>query len=104
LWKHHDIDKNGYLDREEARSYVFEISECIDRDRAKNYDPDNFDQLFNRFDENNDEYLSKSEMATFIKKIFTKPQNKSIVSHVTPRRKKGERVTKFDSGKKIVSY
>lgn len=112
LWTYHDIDRNGYLDREEASSFVFEISECIDQDRALNYDPSKFDTLFDRFDENNDLFLSKAEMATFIKKIFTKPKGSrsplkpktNSVPLVTPRRKKGERTTKPDSGKKVVSY
>ncbi len=39
LWDIHDRDGNGYLDREEARTYVQEISQCIDKDRAKNYKP-----------------------------------------------------------------
>lgn len=109
MWKYHDIDKNGYLDREEARTFVFEISECIDRDRALCYDPAKFDSLFDRFDENDDKFLSKSEMAAFIKKVFNKQQEKdgkkkSFVPISTPRRKKGERKSETGSGKKTISY
>jgi hypothetical protein len=43
------------------------------------YDETKFDALFDRFDQNNDMYLSKAEMAVFIKKVFSadvsKPKN-----------------------------
>lgn len=38
------------------------------------YDETKFDALFDRFDENSDRFLSKSEMAVFIKKVFNKNQ------------------------------
>jgi hypothetical protein len=34
MWVQHDVDKNGYLDRKEAREFVKEISKVIDQDRA----------------------------------------------------------------------
>jgi polyhydroxyalkanoate synthesis regulator phasin len=71
----HDLDKNGYLDKKEAKTFVDEISQCIEKERAKNYDPTKFDALFAKFDENKDQYLSKSEMAVFIKKVFQKGSN-----------------------------
>ena len=52
MWNQHDFDCNGYLDKEEARGFVFEISQCIESSRAINYDPAKFDSLFNKFDEN----------------------------------------------------
>ena len=38
------------------------------------YDETKFDALFDRFDENHDRFLSKAEMAVFIKKVFNKNQ------------------------------
>jgi hypothetical protein len=73
LWEAHDTDKNGYLDRKEAKPYLDQIAKCIDKDRAENYDKEKFDALFERFDENGDNFLSKSEMSVFIKKVFKKP-------------------------------
>tara|TARA_B110000285_G_C15084200_1_gene595225 strand:+ start:249 stop:569 length:321 start_codon:yes stop_codon:yes gene_type:complete len=54
LWVVHDRDKNGYLDKTEAKTFVSEISQCIERERANNYDATKFDTLFDRFDENKD--------------------------------------------------
>lgn len=73
LWEAHDTDKNGYLDKKEAKTYLDEISKCIDKERAENYDKSKFDALFEKFDENGDNFLSKSEMSVFIKKVFKKP-------------------------------
>jgi hypothetical protein len=42
------------LDKEEARTYVKEISQCIEVERASKYDPRKFDVLFTKFDENKD--------------------------------------------------
>ena len=52
LWNNKDVDKNGYLDREEAREFVEEISKCIGKERSMNYNANNFDELFDRFDYN----------------------------------------------------
>jgi Ca2+-binding EF-hand superfamily protein len=88
LWDTHDTDKNGYLDRKEAKTYLNEISKCIDKDRAENYDKEKFDQLFEKFDENGDNFLSKSEMSVLIKKVFKKPgppnafKGKPVVSYL----------------------
>ena len=71
MWNHYDFDNNGYLDREEARGFVDQVSKCIGKERSKNYNPDHFDYLFDKFDENQDEYLTKSEMAVYVKKVFT---------------------------------
>ena len=84
MWDAHDLDGNGYLDRAEARTFVFEISQCIERERAKNYNPLNFDQLFDRFDENKDHFLSKSEMAVFIKKVFNKTEKRNLKDQPNP--------------------
>ena len=66
----HDIDKNGYLDKKEALPFLDQVAQIIDEDRAKNYDRNNFEKLFEEFDEDKNGFLSKGEMATFIKKTF----------------------------------
>lgn len=70
LWNTHDLDKNNYLDKEEARPFIAALVDCIDAERKQYYDPSNFDKLFKSIDENNDNFLSKGEMAVFIKKTF----------------------------------
>ena len=70
MWTHYDEDQNGFLGRNEAKEFVSKFSEIIEEDRGKNYNPDKFDEQFDKLDDNNDSYLSRGEMAVFIKKIF----------------------------------
>lgn len=37
LWTEQDKDKNGYLDKVEAKKFLDSIADCIDADRSKNY-------------------------------------------------------------------
>ena len=52
-----------------------ELSTFMDESRAKNYDKNKFEKLFSEFDEDNDGFLSKSEMAVFIKRVFKKSES-----------------------------
>ena len=38
--------------------------------RAQNYDEDDFDELFQKFDQDKNGFIEKGEMAVFIKKVF----------------------------------
>ena len=49
---------------------------CIEPERSRQYDPAKFDQIFDKFDENNDQFLSKSEMSVLIKKVFKNDNKK----------------------------
>ena len=46
VWDQADSDKNGYLDKNEAKVFLDEIVKIIDKDRAQNYKKENFDELF----------------------------------------------------------
>ena len=37
LWEQHDVDKNGYLDKIEAKKFMHEVSKIISKDKAKFY-------------------------------------------------------------------
>ena len=78
MWEEHDVDKNGFLDRSEARTFLDELSKIISQDRAKFYNPDNFEALFEEFDEDKNGFLSKSEMSLFIKMTFRDPAKKQV--------------------------
>ena len=43
----------------------------IKPERAVNYNESQFDELFNKFDEDKNGFIDKTEMAVFIKKIFS---------------------------------
>ena len=63
LWEDFDIDKNGFLDREEAKPFLEEVRKVIQRDRAANYDTKEFEEMFLLFDEDKNNYLTKGEMS-----------------------------------------
>ena len=44
----------------------------IDEERADNFSKENFKRLFKEFDEDNNGYLSKPELAVLIKHVFRK--------------------------------
>lgn len=47
VWDKYDDDANNLLDKSEAKPFVEEICTLlIDKERAKNYDPERFDSLF----------------------------------------------------------
>jgi len=71
LWNQHDLDHNNYLDKDEARTYVAELYECIIPERKENYDASKFDDTFSKIDTDGNMYLSKAEMSIFIKKLFS---------------------------------
>ena len=75
VWEKFDADQNGFLDKDEAKKFLDEISKIIDEERGKYYNKDNFETLFEEYDEDNNGYLSKSEMAQFIKMNFKPPKN-----------------------------
>jgi len=69
-WQEKDVDQNGYLDKEECRSFLSKIKNFIVPLRAQNYDEDDFDELFQKFDQDKNSFIEKGEMAVFIKKVF----------------------------------
>jgi Ca2+-binding EF-hand superfamily protein len=64
---------------------VDELSKIVNKERALFYRSEDFDSKFDEFDDNNQGYLSKGEMAQFIKFIFREP-------NVSPNRVKVSRV------------
>ena len=43
-------------------------------ERAKNYDESKFEQIFDKYDEDKNGFIEKSEMTTLIKMTFRKPK------------------------------
>ena len=70
MWSEYDVDGNNILDKNEAKAFIEELVTVIDSSRAKEYDRDNFDTLFEAMDEDQNGFLSKSEMSTLIKRTF----------------------------------
>ena len=57
---------------------------CIQEDKRANYSPDKFESLFDQFNIDNNDYLTKAEMATMIKKVFGGPEPKPQPSPPSP--------------------
>ena len=51
LWAEHDADGNDKLDKDECQGFIEAIQELMEAERKQNYDPDEFDDYFERFDE-----------------------------------------------------
>lgn len=58
------------LDKEECFKYLSIIKQNCSEERAKNYVEKDFEMLFERFDEDKNGFIEKSEMAIFLKKVF----------------------------------
>ena len=72
MWNQFDFNQNGYLERDEARKFIDELSKVIQKDRAQFYKRDQFNSLFDQIDEDRNGVLSKGEFAQFIKLNFKK--------------------------------
>ena len=52
-----------------------DVAAVIEEGRAANYEKEKFLSLFESFDEDNNGFLSKGEMATLIKRTFRNKSN-----------------------------
>ena len=74
MWLEYDSDKNGMLDTYECEYFINELVLHMSSDRASNYNPSQFLELFNKFDEDKNGFIEKSEMGVFIKQVFKNPK------------------------------
>ena len=70
LWDTFDGSKSGYLDQDEAHQFIEGLAKRVPRDMLSGYDQRHFDLLFDSFDEDNNEYLTKLEMVWFSSQIM----------------------------------
>ena len=59
---------------------------CIQEDKKANYDPEKFESLFDQHNIDHNDYLTKAEMATLIKKVFAGPTPKPQPSSISPKK------------------
>lgn len=65
IWARHDLDRNGTLDRSEARGFVKTVLGAM---RARSAGIDNYcDDLFRRIDKDRSGTISKYEMTLYLK-------------------------------------
>lgn len=68
IWFDYDRDRSGALDKEEARDFIRDLLEKIDQ--IDLYDETKFDEIFDKFDEDNSESVERSEMIQLIKVVL----------------------------------
>ena len=69
IWKEYDTDKNGTLDKEEARSLINKTLTAMEGEGKTDYTEEDFAACFAEFDKDKSGTIDKGEMAAFIKKI-----------------------------------
>jgi Ca2+-binding EF-hand superfamily protein len=78
IWEKRDLDRNGYMDREECRPLLNEIVKIIEPDRQNNYKPEDYNRIFDEFDEDGNGFMEKAEMSVLIRKVFQKSANQKL--------------------------
>ena len=63
LWNAEDADQNGFLCVNESKKFLTEVQKIIQQDKAKNFEIEKFPAMFEKFDDDNNGYLTKSEMS-----------------------------------------
>ena len=69
IMKEYDTDNNGYLDKNEAKTFVEKTLGEMQADGAQGFSDDDFNACFNEFDKNGDGTIEREELAQFIKKV-----------------------------------
>ena len=69
IWKEYDTDKNGTLDKEEARSFINKTLLAMEGPEKADYTDEDFAACFAEFDKDKSGTIDKGEMAQFIKKV-----------------------------------
>lgn len=64
IWYLYDVDKDGFLDRDETRKFACEVIGS----KHRTYTKEEFEFIFNEFDTDRSGTLQKSEMCAFIKR------------------------------------
>ena len=68
IWATYDTNKDGYLQKEEAQTFIQGVLDNMKCELKK----DLFDEVFSKYDVNKDGKLSKEEMANFLKECVFK--------------------------------
>ena len=68
IWATYDTNKDGYLQKEEAQTFIQGVLDNMECEMKKEL----FDEVFAKYDKNKDGKLSKEEMADFLKECVFK--------------------------------
>ena len=67
LWQRYDKVQMGFLPKILCFEFLRELKKYMVKERASNYQEDNFNQLFVKCDEDKNGVIEKNEMPNFIK-------------------------------------
>ena len=70
VWAEIDTNGKGQLTKDQTKQFMAQVVTLIDQDRMNNYDPSKFESMFDEFDDDKNGFMSKSEIAQFIKIAF----------------------------------
>lgn len=67
IWAQYDKDNNGFLDKEEAKSFV--IKTLADLGGDNQFSDEAYEETFGVFDKDGSGTISRGEMVSFIKEV-----------------------------------
>lgn len=68
IWDEVDLNKNGVLDKEEAKQFLDALAETLNPEKAAClHGASSHEELFDKFDDEKNGFIAKDEMAVFIK-------------------------------------
>ena len=73
-----DKEGNNLLQKSECKVFLAELANYASSYRAKNYKEENFDSLFDKFDDTKNGFIEKCEICIFIKKAFRVPAKEKL--------------------------
>ena len=68
IWNTYDVDKNGYLDKEETKKFVQETLGYLGS--GEKFYQEAFDEVFAEFDKDKSGTVEKSEMLDFYRQLY----------------------------------
>ena len=66
IWVLYDKDNNGYLDKTEAKKFIFNV---VGSTEAAAFEENEFDECFDELDINGTGVIERAEMVSFIKAL-----------------------------------
>lgn len=81
------------LNKEECKNFLAELKKIANDGRAENYKEEDFDTIFDKFDEDKNGFLEKSELAVLIKQVFKKSENAKKKEKAKDKKKNQEKLS-----------
>ena len=68
IWEKYDLNKNGFLDKEETKRFCEQTLSEMAPD-GKGFSDEDYDWYFKEFDKDGSGFVGREEMAKFVKKL-----------------------------------